>query len=180
MINSHSKKHQIVGFSNSGKTTIAKALIEAISRRGLSVGAVKHHGHGGIPLKQESFDTDSAKHRDAGASGSLVISETECSMILSDTSHLNLEDLVRIYECLSFDMIIIEGFKQEKYPKTVIIRSSADEHLLKSCVVIEATIFWEEELALKWESKGLFPVFLMNDLESYIRWFLQAYCRSEG
>lgn len=175
-----SKRHQIVGYSNSGKTTVVGKLIEAITSQGFTVGTVKHHGHQDIPLKQESLNTDSAKHRDAGASGSIVISKDECSMVLSNTSQLHLDDLVRMYEFLSFDMIVIEGFKQEKYPKTVLIRSSDDEHLLQSCTAIEAAIFWGNDLALKWDKKGLYPVFHLNDVESYIHWFLQIYCKSEG
>ena len=54
----------IVGWKNSGKTTLAAALIRELSSRGLTVNSIKH-AHHGVDVDQPG--TDSYKHRDAGA-----------------------------------------------------------------------------------------------------------------
>ena len=40
---------QIVGFKNSGKTTLIKNLIHLLTDQQIEVAVLKHHGHGGIP-----------------------------------------------------------------------------------------------------------------------------------
>lgn len=62
---------QIVGFKNSGKTTLAEKLLRFASELGLKTAAVKHHGHGGIP-ELPSPRTDSVRLFEAGAGSSLV------------------------------------------------------------------------------------------------------------
>lgn len=38
---------QVVGFQNSGKTTLIEKLCQLAEREGLKLGCFKHHGHGG-------------------------------------------------------------------------------------------------------------------------------------
>ncbi|QQK74745.1 molybdopterin-guanine dinucleotide biosynthesis protein MobB [Salicibibacter cibarius] len=38
---------QVVGYKNSGKTTLMEELVKAFSAREMHVAALKHHGHGG-------------------------------------------------------------------------------------------------------------------------------------
>lgn len=40
---------QIVGYQNSGKTTLMEKLIQALTYEGMKVATIKHHGHGGYP-----------------------------------------------------------------------------------------------------------------------------------
>ena len=54
----------IVGWKNSGKTTLAAALIRELSSRGLTVNSIKHAHH---MVDVDQPGTDSYKHRDAGA-----------------------------------------------------------------------------------------------------------------
>ncbi|WP_228141623.1 molybdopterin-guanine dinucleotide biosynthesis protein B, partial [Marinobacter sp. X15-166B] len=54
----------IVGWKNSGKTTLASALIRELSGRGLTVNAIKH-AHHRVDVDQPG--TDSYRHREAGA-----------------------------------------------------------------------------------------------------------------
>lgn len=61
----HRKILQIVGYQNSGKTTLMEQLIKQATMEGLRVGAIKHHGHGGVPMIETS--KDSSRHELAGA-----------------------------------------------------------------------------------------------------------------
>jgi len=61
---------QIVGYQNSGKTTLAEKLISYACNKGLRVGSIKHHGHGGAPAS--NLTKDSTRHAQAGAVVSAV------------------------------------------------------------------------------------------------------------
>ncbi len=52
---------QIVGFQNSGKTTLTEKLIFRASIAGLKAASIKHHGHGGTP-DTELSSKDSIRH----------------------------------------------------------------------------------------------------------------------
>lgn len=66
----HRKIIQIVGYQNSGKTTLMEQLIKHATKEGLRVGTIKHHGHGGAPV--ENLSKDSNRHEQAGARVSAV------------------------------------------------------------------------------------------------------------
>lgn len=66
----HRKILQIVGYQNSGKTTLMEQLIKRATTEGLRVGTIKHHGHGGVPMIEAS--KDSSRHELAGASVTAV------------------------------------------------------------------------------------------------------------
>ncbi|MFD1908861.1 molybdopterin-guanine dinucleotide biosynthesis protein B [Paenibacillus rhizoplanae] len=55
---------QIIGYKNSGKTTLACRLIEALSVQGLRVGSAKHDAH---LFQLDDPETDSSKHLLYGA-----------------------------------------------------------------------------------------------------------------
>ncbi|KMJ55521.1 molybdopterin-guanine dinucleotide biosynthesis protein B, partial [Bacillus sp. LL01] len=57
---------QVVGYQNSGKTTLMETLIQQCSALGKRVATIKHHGHH-TPQKQESNLKDSERHQQAGA-----------------------------------------------------------------------------------------------------------------
>lgn len=39
---------QIVGYQNSGKTTLVEKMVHALTEREMKVATIKHHGHGGF------------------------------------------------------------------------------------------------------------------------------------
>lgn len=39
-----------IGYQNSGKTTLVEKVIAELTRRGLRVGSLKHHGHHGFDI----------------------------------------------------------------------------------------------------------------------------------
>ncbi len=40
---------QIVGYQNSGKTTLVEKVVYALAEQNMKVATIKHHGHGGFP-----------------------------------------------------------------------------------------------------------------------------------
>lgn len=131
---------QIVGYQNSGKTTFLQKIITAASSRGLEVGTIKHHGHGGQPVLTDS-EKDTGKHRTSGA----IVTTIEGDGLINLTSvkkSWSLQEIVKLYEFFTLDLILIEGFKKEAYSKVVLIRSEEDLVLLKTVVNIKCVLTW--------------------------------------
>ena len=112
----------ITGWKNSGKTTLAAGLIRELARRGYIVTALKH--------AHESFDIDrpgrdSFKLREAGARR-VVLSSPKRWAVMHE---LRDEPEPRFGELLSeagpCDLVVVEGFKNEGFPKLEIRRNGA-------------------------------------------------------
>jgi molybdopterin-guanine dinucleotide biosynthesis adapter protein len=119
---------QIVGFKNSGKTTISKEVIRYFSNKRIRIGSLKNHGHGGLPIGIEN--TDSEQHRNAGATIAGVIGEDVFQ--LSHGSVWEISDMLEIYKQLRIELLLIEGFKELAFPKLVLLRNQDDLTLLTS------------------------------------------------
>ncbi|MEP2605961.1 molybdopterin-guanine dinucleotide biosynthesis protein B, partial [Marinobacter sp.] len=104
----------IVGWKNSGKTTLAAALIRELSRRGLTVNSIKH-AHHGVDVDQPG--TDSYKHRDAGAREVILAGGQRFAIMheLRGAEEPTLDELLaRLGPC---DWVVVEGFKTHAHPK---------------------------------------------------------------
>lgn len=135
-----SKVFQIVGYQNSGKTTLLQKMILGGTSRGLRIGTIKHHGHGGKPDKSVS-DKDSDKHRNSGAMITSV--EGDGTLLIEATKqYWSVEEIVLAYESFSLDLILIEGYKKASYPKVVMIRNEEDLSLLEELENIHTIISW--------------------------------------
>ncbi|MFC4735321.1 molybdopterin-guanine dinucleotide biosynthesis protein B [Bacillus daqingensis] len=107
---------QVIGFSNSGKTTLTKALTEHFSVQGIAVAAVKHHGTGGRLVPDDTSDT--GLFRQAGAKADMLVSQEET--IWNIRQALSIEQIVHVHKVIGTELLIIEGFKQGPYPKLVL------------------------------------------------------------
>lgn len=104
----------IVGWKNSGKTTLAVRLVEEFSGRGYRVATVKHAHHN---LRLDDDDTDSARHRRAGARQVAVVSSQRWALMTEDPGgpEIDFSDVIaRLDPC---DLIIVEGYKSQPIPK---------------------------------------------------------------
>lgn len=158
---------QIVGYQNSGKTTLVEKMVHALTEREMKVATIKHHGHGGFP---EVAQKDSERHRKAGA----VVSSVEGAGLLSLSSlrdEWSLQEIIRLYEFFEVDMILIEGYKAENYPKVVLLRSAEDAELLHKVENIAAVITWYDAPSNVREE---YKVFHITEEKLYIDWFLQT------
>lgn len=130
---------QIVGYQNSGKTTLMEQLIGQAASEGLRVGTIKHHGHGGIPAADHS--KDSIRHEQAGARVTAVEGEGTLRMSIHQ-SNWQLSDILAIYASFSMELILIEGYKNEHYPKVVLLRREEDQALLEKVTDIICVLYW--------------------------------------
>ncbi|TKV69366.1 molybdopterin-guanine dinucleotide biosynthesis protein B [Marinobacter panjinensis] len=109
----------IVGWKNSGKTTLAAALIRELSARGLTVNSIKHAHH---MVDVDQPGTDSYKHRDAGAREVLLAGGQRFAIMheLRGAEEPTLDELLaRLGPC---DWVVVEGFKTHSHPKIEVHR----------------------------------------------------------
>jgi len=112
----------IAGWKNSGKTTLATRLIAAFSSRGLRVATVKHAHH---DFQIDDAETDSARHRRAGAVQVAIVSSARWALVteLAGAPEPELSEvLTKLAPC---DVIIVEGYKAAPIPKIEVRRSAA-------------------------------------------------------
>lgn len=154
---------QVVGYQNSGKTTLVEKLIAHAAAKDLRIASIKHHGHGGTP------DTkDSTRHQQAGA----IISGVEGGGALHlhiQREEWKLDDILQLYQLFSVDLILIEGYKLETHPKVVLIRTEDDLSLLE-LENIQCVISWIN--VEKWTAQP-YPIFHINEETDYLN-FLKA------
>jgi molybdopterin-guanine dinucleotide biosynthesis protein B len=107
----------IVGYKNSGKTTLTHALARELTRRGHEVAVIKHTSH-----RLDLPGKDTAMLGEA-ASRVGFISPQESGVFWKKP--LSLENMIPYLEA---DVLLIEGFKEEKtFPKIVCLRGEPDD-----------------------------------------------------
>jgi molybdopterin-guanine dinucleotide biosynthesis protein B len=117
----------LAGWSGSGKTTLVGKLIPALIARGVTVSTIKH-AHHAFDIDQPG--KDSWVHRQAGASEVLISSANRFALMheLRGAPEPGLPDLLS--KLSPVDLIIVEGFKRDRYPKIEIHRPEIGKPLL--------------------------------------------------
>jgi molybdopterin-guanine dinucleotide biosynthesis protein B len=117
----------LAGWSGSGKTTLITKLIPRLTARGLRVSTLKH-AHHGFDLDQPG--KDSFMHRTAGATEVIVSSARRFAVLheLRDEPEWNLPALVG--KMSPVDLILVEGFKRDAFPKIEIHRVANGKPLI--------------------------------------------------
>jgi molybdopterin-guanine dinucleotide biosynthesis adapter protein len=151
---------QVVGYQNSGKTTITTKLIEALVKKGLKTVTIKHHGHGGkltaLPQK------DSEKHLNAGAFASIV-EGAGCLQLQANNFFPSIDDQIELMKFFHPDVILIEGYKLEPFPKLLLLRDERDLPLLNTVSNISAIVYWKEEMQKQITTRVNVPSFHIHN-----------------
>jgi len=116
----------IVGFvapSGTGKTQLLKALITRLKSEGFKIAVIKHSHH---DFEIDKPGKDSYELRKSGAAQMLIASKYRWAMInesekLGDEVELN--TLIKQLDQTALDIILVEGFKFEHFPKIEVYRS---------------------------------------------------------
>ena len=112
----------VVGWKNSGKTTLMVKLIAAFTARGLNISAVKH-AHHAFDIDHEG--RDSFRYRAAGAHTVAISSRARFAVMteLREQREPALGELTAAIK--GADLILVEGFKSERHPKLEVRRIDA-------------------------------------------------------
>ena len=113
----------IVGLKNSGKTFIAQKLIKFFDSKKFNIASIKHAHHN---FDIDRSGTDSFLHRQAGSKQIIISSSKRWAKIveMDKLKEKTLDEL--IMELDKPDIVIIEGFKNEKHPKIEIIKDKSE------------------------------------------------------
>ena len=114
----------IIGYSNTGKTTLIEKLIPLFAARGLRVAAIKNAHHG---FDMDRPGKDSYRYREAGAA-QVLIATSQRWALLTETPRqpATLDELLG--ELAPCDLVIIEGFKSEgRIPRIEVRRRTNTE-----------------------------------------------------
>jgi molybdopterin-guanine dinucleotide biosynthesis protein B len=117
----------LAGWSGSGKTTLITKLIPRLLARGLCVSTLKHAHHG---FDLDKPGKDSFVHRVAGAT-EVIISSAKRWAILHELREEPEWDMAALVAKMSpVDLVLVEGFKRDPFPKIEIHRSANGKPLL--------------------------------------------------
>ncbi|PID01532.1 molybdopterin-guanine dinucleotide biosynthesis protein B [Sporosarcina sp. P2] len=131
------KTLHVVGFKNSGKTTLVSHWITVLKHFGYEVAVLKHHGHGGAPELPPAY-TDTVQFLEFGAVSTLVAGGDMIQLIQNkEYSFVQLKTLAALSEP---DVLLIEGYKKEAGKKVVLIRNEEEREELESLSGIIRTV----------------------------------------
>ena len=108
----------VVGWKNTGKTTLIEKLINEFNNRNLTVSTIKHSHHN---FSVDRQGTDSFRHFNAGAKETILASEKKWikfSRQMSDPK-LNLDFLIE--QIIPVDIVVVEGFKSSDHKKIEVV-----------------------------------------------------------
>jgi len=112
----------VTGWKNSGKTTLVVRLVAEFVGRGRRVATVKHAHHA---FDIDTPGTDSFRHREAGASEVLIVSQARFALMheLRGEAEPAFEEALR--RLSPADLVLVEGYKREGHPKIEVRRREA-------------------------------------------------------
>jgi molybdopterin-guanine dinucleotide biosynthesis protein B len=122
----------VLGFvaaSGTGKTTLLTELIPLLKQDGLRIGLIKHSHH---DFEIDQPGKDSFRLRKAGASPVMLVSRYRRAIITEFTSEQEprLDDQLKQLDQSELDLILVEGFRTEQFPKIELHRPSLEKPLL--------------------------------------------------
>ncbi len=113
----------IVGWKNSGKTTLVTKLIAEFVGRGLKVASLKHAHH---MFEIDHQGTDSFRHREAGASAVAVVSARRVAVIreIEDGAEPPFAEMLAALG--PADLVVVEGYKSLPLKKIEVRRRQSN------------------------------------------------------
>jgi len=122
----------ILGFaaySGTGKTTLLTRLIPLLKKSGLKPGVIKHSHHN---FEIDQPGKDSFRLRTAGATPVMLVSTHRRAIIteFENMTEPKLDDQLKVFDQSSINLILVEGFKTENFPKIELHRPSLKKPLI--------------------------------------------------
>ncbi len=129
MKNAHIPILGFAAFSGTGKTTLLSKLIPLLKQSGLRIGLIKHSHHS---FEIDKPGKDSYRLREAGASPVMLVSSHRRAIIteFNNIKEPKLDDQLKAFEQSELDLILVEGFKAESFPKIELHRPSLQKTLI--------------------------------------------------
>ena len=155
----------VVGWKNSGKTTLVERLIGTLLKKGISVSTIKHSHH---HFQIDKEGKDSFRHKQAGANETILASDLEWAKFSNKTPKIH-GDLSYYLEQLSnVDLVLVEGFKGGKHKKIEVFdHNSGKEPIFLEDQTICAVVYSGKNLQTK------LPIFDRDEIENISNFILK-------
>ncbi|CAM3163712.1 molybdopterin-guanine dinucleotide biosynthesis protein B [Staphylococcus argensis] len=150
---------QVVGYKNSGKTTLMQHIVRQAKDLGITVTTIKHHGHQGEDIVLQDADVDHMKHFRAGADQSIVQGNDYQQTVTRSTKQ-NLSEIIEQSVTIDCQLILVEGFKQADYPKVIVAREATALKELSQLSEVKYQLNWDADPELQH-----FDQWLLKELE---------------
>ena len=118
-------------FSGTGKTTLLEQVIPLLKTEGIRLALVKHSHH---DFAMDKPGKDSYRLRKAGAQQMLLASKYRAAWIMEGDGETepDLFELLSRLDTASLDLVLVEGFRHQVFPKIEIHRPALNKPLLCS------------------------------------------------
>lgn len=153
----------IVGEHGSGKTTVVEGLVAELTGLGLRVGTIKHDRHG---FQMDHEGKDSFRHKEAGASISLISSPWQIGMVRdTDRDHTVAELVEKLMD--GVDVVLTEDYHLERWPKVEVHRRATGKGLRCAGDETVLALVSDEPLAAS------VPIFAFDQMSEVARLLLE-------
>lgn len=113
----------VVGPGDCGKTVMVERLVAEFTRRGYVVGTLKHDVHG---FTMDHEGKDSWRHKQAGARAVCIVGPDQVGLVRSTPGGpMPVDEAIALLGPV--DLVITEGFKQERFAKLEVFSSVNNE-----------------------------------------------------
>ena len=146
----------VVGWKNTGKTTLIEKLIKEFSERNLSISTIKHSHHN---FSVDQQGTDSFRHFNAGAKETILASDKKWIKFSRQICESNLSDLIK--QIIPVDIVLVEGFKLSEHRKVEVVNVASKKiPLYKTDQTICGLIFNQHKI-----QNTVLPQFNRDDIQ---------------
>lgn len=120
----------LAAFSGTGKTTLLEKLLPRLRDAGVRIGMIKHTHH---DFDIDQPGKDSYQLRKAGAGQMMIASGRRWALMVETPERSgdpSLQELIKRLDSTRLDLILVEGFKHETFPKIELHRPALGKPLL--------------------------------------------------
>lgn len=161
---------KLLGFSawsGTGKTTLLKKLLPLLREQGVRVGVIKHAHH---KFEIDHPGKDSYELRKAGADQMLISSGKRWALMVEEDQgdRPSLTRMLSRLDHSALDLVLVEGFKQEPFPKVELHRSELGKPLLYQDDPKIIALICDQAVELKRE----IPQLDLNNTQSILKFIL--------
>ena len=153
----------VIGWKNSGKTSLMERLVADITGRGFSVSTVKHVHHT-VDLDQPGKDT--FRHRQAGAR-EVVLASADRLAIMAEHRGSEPERPAVLARMAPVDLVLVEGYKRDAHRKVEVWRAETGQPLIQPADPLVRAVATDAALVLP------VPVLDLNDTKAVADFILR-------
>ena len=155
----------VVGWKNSGKTTLVERLIVALLDKGITVSTIKHSHHN---FQIDKKGKDSFRHREAGASETILASDVEWVKFSNKVPEIPGDLSFFLDQLGNVDLVLVEGYKNGLHKKIEVF----NRKLGKQPIFLEDDTICAVAYAGQRLNTSL-PVFDRNEIEAIAEFIIK-------